>query len=293
MTNREEEVVNVGKRSTLGLLKDKEEEVFKAWMEKQLASATLRLDRISKGDLEKQSREFLQAFLEVISTGNLENIEAPEYKPIIERLQEISNSRAALGFTPSETATYVFSLKYTLLQFLQEEFGDKPDIRNGEITAVSQLLDKLGLVTFETYTWGREEQILKQKETMTEMVTPVMILWKDILLLPVVGAVGSTRAQIIMETVLKRIRDTESKITLMDITGVPTVDSRVANHLVKITKATKLMGCVCIISGIAPAIAQTLVHLGIELRGVITTATLRDALLLAYEMRGYEVREKK
>ena len=286
-------MVEVGMRSTPDLLKERAEDVFKAWMEKQLASAPLRLDMMSEGDLEKQSREFLQAFLDVISSGNLDNIEAPAYAPVIERLQEISKSRAALGFTPSETATSVFSLKYSLLQFLQDEFGDTPDILNGEITAVSQLLDKLGLVTFETYTRGHEEQVLKQKETMAEMLTPVMILWKDILLLPVVGAVDSTRAQIIMETVLKRIRDTESKITLMDITGVPTVDSGVANHLVKITKAAKLMGCDCIVSGIAPAIAQTLVHLGIELRGVITTATLRDALLLAYEMRGYEVREKK
>lgn len=286
-------MVEVRTKTTYAVLRDREEAILNAWMERQLENITLRLDLISKEDLEKQSHEFLQALIKAMSTGNLKDVEAPEYKQVIKMLQKVSSTRATQGFTPSETATYIFSLKDAILQFLQEELAGVPDILNREITVVSQLLDKLGIVTFETYSDAREKVVSEQKVVMIEMATPIMILWKDILLLPIIGTLDSKRAQVIMEEMLKKIAETESKVIILDILGVATVDTGVAGHIVKMTKATRLMGCDCVISGITPEIAQTMVHLGIDLGSVITAAALRDAVMHAFDIRGYELVESK
>jgi rsbT co-antagonist protein RsbR len=271
------------------LLLKRERDIMDTWMKNQLANITLRPDFINKEDLEKQSREFLAAFTKAISTGNVEDIEAPEYKPITKMLQEISRSRAVQGFSPSETATYVFSLQDVILQYLQEEYVDQPEVINREVVIISKLIAKLGLVTFETFTKSREDLLNGQSALMLKMSIPVMTLWKNVLMVPIVGAVDSKRAQLMMEMVLKRILETDSKTIIIDILGVPSVDSAVANHLLKIAKAIKLMGCESIISGMSPAVAQTVVHLGIELTGVVTTSNLSDALRLSYERLGLEV----
>jgi len=278
---------------TAEMVSKKEKEIVKVWLKNQMENITLRMDLISEENLEKESKLFLSAFIKAISTGNLDDIDAPVYKPTIDILGEVSRNRAVQGFTPSETATYIFSLKDTIIEFLQTEYGDQPEILNRETVVVSKLLDKLGLVTFEVYATSREDLVRKQLEIMTEMATPVMVLGNNILFLPVVGMVDSKRAQAIMEALLKRIMETESKITIIDILGVPSVDTAVANHFVKITRATKLMGCESIISGISPAVAQTLGQLGISLEGVITKATLRDALENAFETLGYKPQELK
>jgi len=277
------------KLKTPGLLKRREKEILDTWMKNQIANITLRLDLISKGNLETQSKEFLKAFIKAISTGNMEDIEAPEYKPVVKMLQDISRTRASQGFSPSETATYIFSLQDTILQYMQEEYADKPEIINQEVVLISKLIVQLGLVTFETFSKSREDVISKQSNLMLEMSIPVMTLWKNILMVPIVGTIDSKRAQLMMELVLKRISETESKTLIIDILGVPSVDTAVANHLLKITKAVKLMGCECIISGMSPSIAQTIVRLGIELTEVITTSTLSDALVLTYKILNLEV----
>ena len=274
---------------TPGLLLKRERDIMDAWMKNQLANITLRPDFINKEDLEKQSREFLATFTKAISTGNVEDIKAPEYKPITKMLQEISRSRAVQGFSPSETATYVFSLQDVILQYLQEEYVDQPEVINREVVIISKLIAKLGLVTFETFVKSREDLLNGQSALMLKMSIPVMTLWKNVLMVPIVGAVDSKRAQLMMEMVLKRILETDSKTIIIDILGVPSVDSAVANHLLKITKAIKLMGCESIISGMSPAVAQTVVHLGIELTGVVTTSNLSDALRFSYEKLGFEV----
>jgi rsbT co-antagonist protein RsbR len=281
------------------LLFKREREVLDTWMKNQMDNITLRPELINKGDLEKQSKEFLAVFTKAIATGNVEDIEAPEYKPITKMLQDISRNRAVQGFSPSdravqgfspsETATYIFSLQDAILQYMQTEYADQPEVINREVVIISKLIVKLGLVTFETYAKAREELISGQAEIMREMSIPVMSLWKNILMVPIVGTIDSKRAQLMMELVLKRILETESKALIIDILGVPSVDSAVANHLLKITKAVKLMGSECVISGMSPAVAQTMVHLGIELTGVITTSTLNDALGLSYKMLGFEV----
>lgn len=170
---------------TSEMLRNREKEVLKTWIDNQLANITLRLDLLSKEDMEKQSMEFLKEFTKVIATGNLDDIEAPEYKLIINMLQDISRTRAVQGFSPTETATYVFSLKDSILEYLQIEYPDKPELLNRETVIVSKLLDKLGLVTFEAFSVSREEMINSQAKLMIEMATPIMLLWEGVLLLPI------------------------------------------------------------------------------------------------------------
>ena len=272
------------------LLLKRERDIIDAWMKNQLANITLRPDLMNKEDLEKQSRKLLAAFTKAISTGNMEDIEAPEYKPITKMLQEISHSWAVQGFSPSETATYIFSLKDIILQYLQEEYVDQPEVINREVVIISKLIVKLGLVTFETFTKTREDLISKQVDMMAEMSIPVMVLWENILMIPIIGSIDSKRAQLMMELILKKIMEIGSKTVIVDILGVPSMDTAVANHLLKIARAAKLMGCNCVISGMSPAVAQTLVHLGIDVGDIITTTTLKDALAFAFDKLGYEVK---
>ncbi len=275
--------------STPDMLKKQEQGILQAWIKNQLANITLRLDLISKEDLEKQSREFMRAFIQAISTGNIVDIEAPEYAPVVAMLTGISRDRAVQGFTPSETTTYIFSLKDAILQFSQKEFANQPELLNRETVLISRLLDKLGLLTFETYAEGREEVIIQQMSVMAKMATPVLTLWNEILLLPIVGQIDSKRTQDIMESMLAKIQTEEARVIILDILGVPSVDSAVANHVIKITRATKLMGCDCIITGISSSIAQSLVHLDIDLGGVLTKTTLKDGLAHAYKWLNLKV----
>ncbi len=274
------------------LLRTNAKEILSTWVKNQLGSITLRPDLMSEKELEAQSTQFLEAFINAVSQGNLEDITANEYEAVNKLLLEISRSRTVLGFTPSEIATYIFSLKDTLLEFLQKEFGSRPDILNTVVIIISKLLDKLGLVTVETTLESHEEAIKVQKEVMTEMETPVLYLWESVLFLPIIGTVDSNRAQVIMENALGKISQYNSRVLLMDILGVPVVDSAVANHILKISKATKLMGCQCIITGISPKIAQTIVHLGVELADLITKSTLIDGVTYAFDLLGYKISRK-
>jgi len=275
------------------LLLKRKSDILDAWMKNQLVNVTLRPELINKKDLKTESKEFLTAFIKAISTGNMEDIKATEYKPIIKMLQEISRSRAVQGFSPSETATYIFSFQDTIIPFLQEEYVDKPEVVNQEVVILSKLIVKLGLVTFESFTNTREDIINKQSALMLEMSIPVMTLWKNILMVPIIGAVDSKRAQLMMELILKKIMEIGSKTVIIDILGVASMDTAVASHLLKITRAAALMRSKRIISGISPSVAQTMVHLGIELSGVVTTSTLSDALELSYKMLGLEVIKRK
>lgn len=274
---------------TAKLLQDKRGEILEAWMEAQLANDTLREDIMNKEELRNQSEEFLEAFLMASNSGNMDDINAPEYESINKMLSEISEDRARQGFSPSETATYVFSLKDSLLKFLQANFSDQPDKLNSEVTVVNKLLDKLSMVTFETYSKGREEVISRQQEDMLELSSPVLKAWDGILTLPLIGTLDSARTQVIMENLLTKIVETGAQVAILDISGVPAVDTLVAQHLIKTISAARLMGAECIISGIRPEIAQTIVHLGVDLSTVTTKATKAEALKLAFDMLGLEV----
>lgn len=274
------------------VLQKKKKQILEIWMTKQLADASLREDLMSNEDLREQSDELLTELLNVMSDKNMgDAAESDEFEKVREILSGISISRARQGYSPRETGIYVFSLKDALQQLLQDELKDDPMSLVQAILNLNKMMDSLGVVTFETFIKGREEVILRQTDEITEISTPVIRVWDGILALPIIGTLDSSRTQVVMENLLQEIVDSGSSIAILDISGVPAVDSLVAQHLIKTVAATKLMGAECIISGIRPEIAQTVVHLGIDLSSVVTKASLAAALRYAFGILKLEVKK--
>jgi len=273
------------------LLQKKKKQLLESWMTKQLSDAMLREDLMSNEDLREQSNEFLDELLKAVSTNHVEDINAPAYEQVKEVLSGISISRAKQGFSPRETGIYVFSLKEAIQQVLKDEISDDIQLLYQTTLSFNKLLDSLGVVTFETYIKGREEVIMRQTDEITEISTPVIQVWEGILALPIIGTLDSARTQVVMENLLQEIVETGSTIAILDISGVPAVDSLVAQHLIKTVAATRLMGAECIISGIRPEIAQTVVHLGIDLSNIVTKSSLASALKYAFGMLKLEVKK--
>ena len=268
-----------------------EEEILKDWVQEQLASSTRRADLISESELRQQSAEFLEAFRQASHGDNLLDITTPRWDHVREILTELSRSRAQHGFTASETATFIFSLKQPLFARLHQELEKNADTLSEENWAATVLLDKLGLFTTEVHQQNREAVIARQQQELLELSTPVVKLWEGILVLPLIGTLDSARTQVIMESLLQQIVESEATIAIIDITGVPTVDTLVAQHLLKTVAAARLMGADCIISGIRPQIAQTIVQLGVDLNEVTTKASLAAAFRLALQQSGQNVTE--
>ncbi len=266
-----------------------EQPILKEWLREQLAALSARQDLISEADLLQQSAEFLALFTSACRSGNLTDITAPEWKPSCSFLGNVSRSRATQGFSPSETATFVFSLKQPFFSRLRQELGADASGLAEEMWTATVLLDKLGLYTTEVFQKAREEVIKHQQAEMLELSTPVVKLWDGIIALPLIGTLDSNRTNMMMENLLQSIVDTGSVIAIVDITGVPTVDTLVAQYLLKTVAAARLMGAECIISGIRPQIAQTMVQLGVEFREVVTKASLADALAYAFRQIGCSV----
>jgi rsbT co-antagonist protein RsbR len=245
---------------------------------------------------EAETRELARRFLEELRRGaqssQLDNSEAPEWQPMRDLLEDLSRDRVLQGFSPSETAMFVFSVKEPLFALLREEVRDEADTLATETWRMSRLIDRLGLFTIEAYTKTREQVIARQQQELLELSTPVVELWDGILTLPLIGTLDSSRTQIVMESLLERIVTSGAEIAIIDITGVPTVDTLVAQHLIKTISAARLMGADCILSGIRPQIAQTIVHLGLELN-VVSKATMADALALALRRTGKVITERK
>jgi rsbT co-antagonist protein RsbR len=262
-----------------------EKDLLADWVERQLQSIATRRDLIEDTELREQSRQFLRLLRQAAATGD-DDVHAAEWAAVRDLLSSISLSRVRQGFTPSETATFVFSLKEPLFRLLQQQLGADGVALAEDLWRISVLLDRLGLYTTEVYQRGREEVILRQQQEMLELSTPVVQLWDGILGLPLIGTLDSARTQVVMESLLQRIVDTGARIAIIDITGVPTVDTLVAQHLLKTVAAARLMGADCIISGIRPQIAQTVVHLGLDLATVVTKATLADAFAVALQRVG-------
>lgn len=260
------------------------------WMRQQAAALSARHGVLSDAELEDHSRRFLAAF-----RGGLEAADGagdptgPAWAAVRDVLAEVSRARARRGLSPSETATFVFSLKQPLFGRLREELARDPDGFAHALWDATALLDALGLYTTEVHQAGREEVIARQQHEMLELSTPVVRLWDGILALPLIGTLDSARTQVVMETLLQNVVRTGASIAIIDITGVPTVDTLVAQHLLKTVAAARLMGAECIISGIRPQIAQTIVHLGVELGDVTTKATLADAFAVALSRSGRAV----
>src|ERR671913_190166 len=274
------------------ILQHHEEELLEAWVQEQLASYTRRPDLISDFELRQQSAEFLRAFRQASQSGDVIDIRNPQWDEVRENLTDLSRSRAQQGFTASETATFVFSLKQPLFARLRQEVEKNADTLAEENWAATVLLDHLGLFTTEVYQQSREAVIARQQQELMELSTPVVQLWKGILALPVIGTLDSARTQVVMESLLQTIVETGSSIAIIDITGVPVVDTLVAQHLLKTVAAARLMGADCIISGIRPQIAQTIVHLGVDISAVLKKPTLAAAFAIALTRLGLSVKKK-
>jgi rsbT co-antagonist protein RsbR len=275
------------KRHTLAeTVRTQQEVILKDWVEFQLTGTTLRRDLMKESELREQSREFLALVTQALQGGS--DIDEPSWKPVKDFLGQIARSRVEQGFTPSETSMFIFSLKQPLFDVIRTTVKDPKEIVT-DVWAATVLLDKLGLQIMELHQQNREAVIHRQQEELLELSTPVVQLFDNILALPLIGTLDSARTQIVMENLLQRIVETGAMIAIIDITGVPTVDTLVAQHLLKTVAAARLMGADCIISGIRPQIAQTIVHLGVDLSEVTTKATLADAFTIALQRTGASI----
>jgi rsbT co-antagonist protein RsbR len=268
------------------VLKKNTKELQAAWARDLAAALPSGKGRISSAEVDQQTTEFLQLMSTAVDHGKEGDISAAEFKPLREFLEGITRSRVLQGFTSEETATFIFSFKKPLFKAIRAESGKDVDAYADEVWSATQMLDALGLHTVKTYQKAREDIINRQQREMLELSTPVVKLWEGILALPMIGTLDSARTQVVMESLLQRVVETGAQVVILDITGVPTVDTLVAQHLLKTITALRLMGADCIISGVRPQIAQTIVHLGVDLQGVTTKANLADALALALKRIG-------
>jgi rsbT co-antagonist protein RsbR len=271
------------------LLNSHQADILADWMGLQLAELSTGRRGVDERQLREESREFLTAFRSAVERGSAQPVTGPEWADVRSLLQRFTDLRVNQGFTPSEVATFVFSIKQPLFAVIRTTFGDDP-VQLAELTwQVTTLVDRLGLHITEIYQKGRNEVIQRQQEEMLELSTPVVQLWHSILALPLIGTLDSARTQVVMQNLLEAIVRDSAEIAIIDITGVPTVDTLVAQHLLKTVAAARLMGADCIISGIRPQIAQTIIHLGVDLANVVTKATLADAFATALRRTGMTI----
>lgn len=277
-----------GAKSALpSLISRHEKEILDDWVKLQVSSDTHRSDLVTERDVRSESQRFLEAMRAAIASGT--DIRTPEWTDVKSLLSELSQSRARQGFSPTEIATFVLSLKQPLFARIRTELAKDSAALADATWAATILLDKLGLLTMEAYQKNRESVIQRQQEELLELSTPVVRLWDNVVAVPLIGTLDSARTQVVIENLLQEIVDLGASIAIIDITGVPTVDTLVAQHLLKAVAAARLMGADCIISGIRPQIAQTIVHLGVDLGDVVTKATLADAFALALKRNGLTV----
>ncbi len=279
-----------GKTRIPEILAQCQSQILGDWLKEQIAVLGRRHSaQLREAELREQSVEFLSDVTAAAQSGSITNTSGVAWSTVRDFLANLSRSRARQGYTPSETASFVFSLKKPIFARLREELANDPAGLAAETWNVNLLLDQLGLYTTEVFQQTRDDVINRQQQEMLELSTPVVRLWEGILALPLIGTLDSARTQVVMESLLERIVETGATIAIIDITGVPTVDTLVAQHLLKTVAAARLMGADCIISGIRPQIAQTIVHLGVDLGAVVTKAKLADAFLLALRKLGTSV----
>ena len=269
------------------ILSARRDEILNLWIKDRLESDEFRDELISKKELRQQSRTLLELFTEAVRDSAGESFEHPAYDELRRFLNDISHQRAVKGYTPVENATYVIALRSAVRPMLVEEYqGEDSFVLASLLGHLALLVDKMALVMVENYIRSREETIRQQRADMMELSTPVIKVWDKILTLPIIGTLDSRRAQLMMEALLQRIVESGSTVAILDITGVRTMDTLVANHLIKTVTAARLMGARCILTGVSPSIAQTMVQLGIDLSQITTRAQMSDGIRLALEMAG-------
>ncbi|HZH30374.1 MAG TPA: STAS domain-containing protein [Pyrinomonadaceae bacterium] len=271
------------------LLSARRDEILNIWIKERLESEDFRDELISKHELRQQSQQIVEMLARVLQESDGAEFDDASFDELRAFLNEISRQRAVKGYTPSENATYILSLRNVVLPILAEDFEGDTVTLVGEMDHFTRLLDKMGLVMVENFIRSREEIIRQQRADMLELSTPVIKVWDKILTLPIIGTLDSRRAQMMTEALLQRIVDTGSTVAILDITGVRTMDTLVANHLIKTVTAARLMGARCILTGVSPSIAQTMVQLGIDLTEITTRAQMSDGIRLALEMIGRKV----
>jgi rsbT co-antagonist protein RsbR len=274
----------------LGALREEDEPIVDEWMAELPATdvGTRRANQAEASELLRKLRESLQAGADPQGVES-----AADWASVRDLLADLSRSRAAQGQSSGATSVFVLALKKPLFASLQRRLGAQPEALGPALWSLSTLVDKLAQHTVSIFQQVREDIIRRQQEELLELSTPVVKLWEGVLAVPMIGVLDSSRTQMVMEALLQRIVETGSGLAIIDITGVPTVDTLVAQHLLKTVTAIRLMGADCIISGIRPQIAQTIVHLGIDLQGVSTKATLADALSLALQKTGWRITRDK
>jgi rsbT co-antagonist protein RsbR len=274
--------------SVLDVIRQNQVVLLDGWLNGIKAGAR-RSDLMDDRELASQAGDVLAAICSVPADTSIDNLNVGAWQPLKDLLASLSASRALQGFTPSETATFVMSIKAPVFNLIRAKWGDDANQLFTEVSKADDFVDKLALHTTDSYIHGRDQVIARQQEEMLELSTPVVTLWDGIVALPLIGTLDSARTQVVMESLLQAIVQTNSRFAIIDITGVPTVDTLVAQHLLKTITAARLMGAECILSGIRPQIAQTIVHLGINLEDVVTKARLADAFRLALERSGRAV----
>ena len=272
------------------IVEQHQKEVLAEWLSNQTASGASRAGRIQEAQLRDESQRFLGLFAKAIQEGIEFDTRSAQWAEVRDFLTELSRSRATQGFSPTQVATFIFSLKQALFKRVTETLKSDPAALANALWDATMVLDALGLYTTEVFQQAREQLIARQQEELIELSTPVVQLWDGVLALPLIGTLDSERTQVVMESLLERLVATGSSIAVIDITGVPTVDTLVAQHLLKTVAAARLMGAECILSGIRPQIAQTIVHLGVDLNEVITKATLADAFTIALRRHGLVIK---
>jgi rsbT co-antagonist protein RsbR len=275
--------------AVLQLLDRHEEQILTEWLQEAGANSS-RTTEAGRRAMRGEADEVLRALREALKAGSdPESFQAAGWTGTRQTLESLSRSRAAQGQSAGDTSAFILALKRPLFGGIQRDLAGHADRQMATAWSVTTLVDRMAQWTVSTYQQTREDIIRRQQQDLLELSTPVIKLFEGVLAVPMIGTLDSARTQVVMETLLQRIVETGSRLAIIDITGVPTVDTLVAQHLLKTVSAIRLMGAECIISGIRPQIAQTIVHLGIDLQGIASKASLADALALAMEQQGFVI----